>query len=245
MCFSSSLVLGFTSLVLGASPTGNPSLNFHPQQLLLQALEWIEHLGPWGVLAFIGLYTIATVALIPGTFLTLGGGAIFGVVMGSVYVFTGATLGAISAFLVGRYLARDWVFHKIAANRRFRAVDQAVGREGFKIVLLTRLSPAFPFILLNYAYGITRVSLKDYALASVGMIPGTVSYVYLGAVVGNLALLGTETTAVANPWVQWGLRLLGLGATVWVTGYVTQMARRALADSIVETEEASHESSHG
>jgi uncharacterized membrane protein YdjX (TVP38/TMEM64 family) len=241
MGFSLPLPLWFTSFGLGASPAGAESLNFHPQQLLLQALTGIEQLGVWGILAFIGLYMIATVALIPGTLLTLGGGAIFGVVAGSVYVFVGATLGAISAFLVGRYLAREWVFDKIAANRRFRAVDRAVGREGFKIVLLTRLSPAFPFILLNYAYGITRVSLKDYALGSVGMIPGTVSYVYLGAVVGNLTLLGTQTATAVNPWAQWGLRLLGLGSTVVVTGYVTRIARRALADSMIE-QEAPHES---
>ena len=231
------LFLCWIGLVLGADSAEVQTQHWldslHPQELLLQALKGIEHLGSWGVLAFIALYAVATVAFVPGSILTLGSGAIFGVVAGSIYVLIGANLGAIAAFAIGRYLARDWVFSKIADSSRFQAIDRAVGQNGFKIVLLTRLSPAFPFILLNYVYGLTRVSLKDYILGSVGMIPGTISYVYLGAVVSNLALLGTQTTVV-NPWLPWGLRLLGLGATILGTVYLIQLARRALADSLLE-----------
>src|SRR5207302_6285236 len=105
----------------------------------------------------------------------------------------GATLGATAAFLVGRYLARDWVAHRIEANQKFKAIDQAVGREGGKIVLLTRLSPIFPFNLLNYAFGVTQVTLRSYFLASaVGMIPGTILYVYIGSVAGMVAAEGTH-----------------------------------------------------
>ena len=151
---------------------------FNPQEWLKNALEWINDQGAVGGIAFILLYIVASVAFLPGSILTLGAGVVFGVFLGSVYVFIGATIGAIAAFLVGRYLARGWVASKIAGNEKFAAVDNAVGREGLKIVLLTRLSPVFPFNLLNYAYGVTGVSLKDYILGTIGILPGTVMYVY-------------------------------------------------------------------
>ncbi|MGG6292840.1 TVP38/TMEM64 family protein [Leptolyngbya sp. AN02str] len=203
------------------------------QDLLRNALAWIDGLGVIGGLAFIGIYIVATVAFLPGSILTLGAGVVFGVLAGSVYVFIGATLGAIAAFLVGRYLARGWIYQKIEGNQRFSAIDQAVAEEGSKIVLLTRLSPVFPFNLLNYAFGITGVSLKDYALGSVGMIPGTVMYVYLGSLAGDLARIGSENQPT-NPTVQWAIRILGFVATVAVTVYVTRIARKALAERVSE-----------
>jgi SNARE associated Golgi protein len=124
---------------------------------------------------------------------------------------------------------------KIAGNPKFRAIDEAVGREGFKIVLLTRLSPVFPFNLLNYAYGVTGVSLKDYVLASVGMIPGTMMYVYIGSLAGSLATLGTGPQPT-NPGVQWAIRIIGFIATVAVTVYVTRVARKALAEAVPDPE---------
>ncbi|MGV2828954.1 TVP38/TMEM64 family protein [Myxosarcina sp. GI1(2024)] len=211
-------------------------VGFNPQEWLRNALEWIDSLGALGVIAFILLYIIATVAFLPGSILTLGAGVVFGVVMGSIYVFIGATLGATAAFLVGRYLARGWVAQKIESNQKFQAVDRAVGREGLKIVLLTRLSPIFPFNLLNYAYGITGVSLKDYVIGSVGMIPGTIMYVYLGSLAGSLATLGTEAQP-ANPTIQWTIRIIGFIATVAVTLYVTKIARKALEEEVLEPEE--------
>jgi uncharacterized membrane protein YdjX (TVP38/TMEM64 family) len=207
---------------------------FNPQVLLRNALQWIDSLGAVGALAFIGLYIIATIAFLPGSILTLGAGVVFGVVWGSVYVFIGATLGATAAFLVGRYLARSWVANKIASNTKFAAIDQAVGREGLKIVLLTRLSPIFPFNLLNYALGITGVSLKDYFIGSVGMIPGTIMYVYIGSLAGNLAMIGTEAQP-SNPTVQWAIRIVGLIATIAVTVYVTRVARKALEDQVIKS----------
>lgn len=200
---------------------------FSPQDWLLSALGWIDSLGVVGGLAFIVIYIVATVAFLPGSILTLGAGVVFGVGLGSVYVFVGATLGAIAAFLVGRYLARDWVSRKIEGNTSFSAIDQAVAKEGFKIVLLTRLSPVFPFNLLNYAFGLTGVSLRNYALGSVGMIPGTIMYVYIGSLAGDLARLGTESPS-ANPAAQWAIRIIGFVATVAVTVYVTRVARQAL-----------------
>ncbi|MEB3123371.1 MAG: TVP38/TMEM64 family protein [Snowella sp.] len=209
------------------------SADFNPQEILRNALVWIDSLGSWGAIAFIVLYILATVAFLPGSILTLGAGGVFGVFFGSVYVFIGATLGAIAAFLVGRYLARDWIAQKIAGNQKFKAIDQAVGQEGFKIVLLTRLSPIFPFFLLNYAYGITGVSLKDYAIASVGMIPGTITFVYIGSLAGNLATLGTQSPTI-NPALEWTIRIIGFMATLAVTLYVTKLARKALDTAVFD-----------
>ncbi|HAA31457.1 MAG TPA: TVP38/TMEM64 family protein, partial [Cyanobacteria bacterium UBA8553] len=141
---------------------------FNLQELLRNALQWIENLGQKGAIAFILIYIVATIAFLPGSILTLGAGAIFGVVLGSIYVFIGATLGATAAFLIGRYLVRDWISKKIESNNNFKAIDEAVGQEGFKIVLMTRLSPVFPFNLLNYAFGVTGVSLRDYFFGCIG-----------------------------------------------------------------------------
>jgi len=197
------------------------------QALLRQSLDWISALGPWGPLGFILIYVLACVLSLPGSILTLGAGFVFGVIQGSVLVSAGSTLGATCAFLVGRYLARDWVAGKIEGHQRFRAIDEAVGRQGWKIVGLTRLSPVFPFNLLNYGFGLTRVSLRHYVLASwLGMMPGTVMYVYIGSLAADLATLGAQDHARSG--AEWGLYLLGLLATVAVTVYVTKIARSAL-----------------
>lgn len=197
------------------------------QELIRQALDWVAGLGVWGPVAFGLIYILAAVLLIPGSLLTLGAGVVFGVVQGSAVVAVSATLGATAAFLVGRYAARDWVASKIAGNRKFAAIDEAVGAEGWKIVGLTRLSPVFPFTLLNYAFGITRVRLRDYVLASmIGMIPGTVMYVYLGSLAGDLAALGSgQRSRTTGEMI---LYIVGLVATVTVTVYVTRVARAAL-----------------
>jgi uncharacterized membrane protein YdjX (TVP38/TMEM64 family) len=194
---------------------------------LRDALGVIDGLGAWGPVLFIGLYVLATVLFLPGFILTLGAGAVFGVVKGAMLVSAAATLGATCAFLLGRYLVRDAVARRLDRYPRFAAIDEAVAREGWKIVLLTRLSPAFPFNLLNYAFGLTRVRLRDYVLASwVGMMPGTVLYVYVGSLAGDLAAIG-QTERVRTP-AEWGLYAMGLLATVAVTVYVTRIARSAL-----------------
>ena len=200
---------------------------FHMQDLLKQALDWVGQLGPWGAVIFIAIYVVATVLFVPGSVLTLGAGAVFGVVWGSIYVSIAATLGATCAFLVGRYLARDAIARKIEGNERFAAIDRAVANEGWKIVGLTRLSPVFPFTLLNYAFGITRVKLGHYVLASwIGMMPGTVMYVYLGSLAKAASGERTRTTG------EWMLYGVGLLATVVVTIFVTRIARQALAKKI-------------
>jgi len=200
---------------------------------LQNTLQWVNGLGALGGVVFIAIYIIATLAFLPAAILTLGAGVIFGVIWGSLYVFIGATLGAVAAFLVGRYLARGWVKQKISSYKKFANIDQAVSKEGLKIVFLIRLSPLFPFNLLNYALGVTSVSLKDYFLASVGMIPGTIMYVYLGHLAGDLALIGNKSQP-HNMILHWVIQIIGLIATIAVTVYVTKIAKKALKEEILE-----------
>jgi uncharacterized membrane protein YdjX (TVP38/TMEM64 family) len=207
--------------------------------LLPQILTKIQALGWIGGVAFMGIYVLATVLLLPGSILTLGAGVLFGLLAGSVYVFLGATLGATCAFLIGRYCTRSWVQQQIDRFPKFKAISQAVAHQGFKIVLLTRLSPVFPFNLLNYAYGLTSVSLRDYVLGSIGMIPGTIMYVYIGSLTGSLATLG-QTQTHLSPAAKTGqllLQGLGLLATIGVSLYVTKVARQALAAQTEEVAE--------
>ena len=197
------------------------------QDRLIPILDWVASLGAWGASLFVLIYVLACVLFLPGTILTLGAGAIFGVLKGAILVLISATLGAACAFLIGRHLARGRVARRIEGHPQFEAIDAAVGREGWKIVLLTRLSPVVPFNLLNYAYGLTGIPLRHYALASlVGMTPGTVLYVYLGSLAGEIARLGGDRARTPGEWALLGA---GLAATAAVTVLVTRIARRALA----------------
>lgn len=200
-----------------------------PVQAWLQAgVDWVDDLGAWGPLALVLLYVLACVAMVPGSVLTLGAGAVFGVGLGALTVFIGATLGACAAFLVGRHLARDRVAARVAGNPRFAAIDRAVARQGLRIVLLTRLSPVFPFNLLNYAYGLTGVSFRHYLLGSVGMLPGTLLYVYLGSAGAQAASAAEHPAAAGSQVLFW----LGLAATLAVTVVITRIARSALSASL-------------
>ncbi len=199
------------------------------QDLLEQWLSGIATLGPWGASVFVVLYWVATVALVPGSLLTLGAGVLFGVLWGSLVVFVGATLGALTAFLVGRYGVRDRVYQRwIAGNERFQAIDRAIAQQGFKIVLLMRLSPLFPFNALNYMLGLTQVSVWDYLWASIGMLPGTIAYVYIGASCRDLAALFAGQAARSKTPIEWLLLAIGLVTTVAVTALITRAARSAL-----------------
>ena len=196
---------------------------------LQQFAGWVDGLGWWGPLIYMAGYIGATVAFVPGSVLTLFAGAIFGLVNGTLYVFIAATIGATLAFLVARYVAREAIENRIQDNQRFAALDRAVEREGFKIVLLLRLSPIFPFNLLNYALGLTGVRFTDYMFASIGMLPGTVLYIYSGKVAGDVATLaGGESVGGA---AYYAIVALGFVATVVVTILVTRTARRALREA--------------
>jgi uncharacterized membrane protein YdjX (TVP38/TMEM64 family) len=194
-------------------------------------LDWVQGIGPWGAVLFAAAYVPAAVLLVPGSLLTLGAGFVFGLGKGTVVVSLGSTAGAAAAFLVARSLAHDWVAGRVAGRPTLVAIGRAVEIDGFKVVLLTRLSPVFPFNLLNYAYGLTAVPFRTYVLASwIGMLPGTIMYVYLGSAANSLAtLLSGETPRSAGQQI---LFALGLVATVAVTIIVTRRARRTLNEIV-------------
>lgn len=194
-------------------------------------LEQLRQAGPWGWVIFIGAYVAACVFLVPGSVLTLGAGAVFGVAQGFGLVSLASTLGASASFLIGRFLARDWVAARASANPKFAAIDAAVGAEGWRMVGLLRLSPVFPFNLLNYALGLTRVRFRDYAVASwIGMMPGTLLYVWIGAAAGDV--VGAAAGRRTRQPIEWVLYGAGLLATVWVTVRITRVARAALASRL-------------
>jgi uncharacterized membrane protein YdjX (TVP38/TMEM64 family) len=202
---------------------------------VLRFAEWVKGLGPWGPIVFILGYVVAAVAFLPGSFLTLVAGFVFGLAYGTLYAFLGATIGSALAFLIARYVARGWIERKLAGTPRFAAVDRAVGREGFKIVALLRLSPFFPFNALNYLLGLTKVSFLQYLAASIAMLPGTLLYVYYGTVArkatDSLADLA-KGTGVEKGTESWILLGVGLLATIAVTTYVTRLAGKALRQEI-------------
>ena len=196
-----------------------------------QFAEWVDGLGVWGPIVFAIGYAVATVAFIPGSLLTLAAGAIFGLVKGTVTVFIGATVGASLAFLIARYLARKPIEKRIAGNAKFASIDRAVANEGLKIVTLLRLAPIFPFNLMNYGLGLTKVSFRDYLIASIGMIPGSFLYVYYGKALGSLAAVagGAEIERGSGYWVTFGV---GMAAALLVTIYVAKIAKRALSQEV-------------
>ncbi|MCP4609101.1 MAG: TVP38/TMEM64 family protein [Planctomycetes bacterium] len=208
---------------------------------LIKSLEWTQELGIWGPVFVVAFYIVACVLFIPGSILTLGAGFLFKVFIGSITVSIGSTLGACAAFLVGRTVARKWIAGKVVKYEKFAAIEEAVAQQGFKIVLLTRLSPIFPFFLLNYAFGLTKISFWKYALGSwIGMMPGTIMYVYFGAGLRSLAdvAAGNVEKSTAGTIFFW----LGLVATIVVTVFVTRIARNALRQAVPQTtSETEHE----
>lgn len=205
------------------------SLLFLPVRAWFGELQgWIATLGAVGPVVLAVIYVLATVLLAPGSVLTLMAGALFGLWIGSLTVLVGANLGALCSFLLARTQLREKVAKWAEANPKFAALDQAIGQAGFKMVFLSRLSPAFPFVLLNYLLGLTKVRTGAYVLANLlGMLPGTFLYVYIGAVAGE-ALNGTPDNS--GPFRKI-LTVVGLFATIGVVVLVTRLARRALAQA--------------
>ncbi len=199
---------------------------------ILRFNAWVSELGPSAPLVFALGYALSIIAFIPGSLLTAAAGAIFGVGQGTLYTFLGASLGASGAFLIARYLARDTIERRFSDHARFEAVDRAIGREGRKIVFLLRLSPVFPFTFLNYLLGLTKVRFVDYMIGHLGMLPGTLLYVYIGKVAAELANLGVED-AGRSP-AEIAFLVFGLVVTLVVTLFITRVAKRALQESTDE-----------
>ncbi|MCA1676614.1 MAG: TVP38/TMEM64 family protein, partial [Actinobacteria bacterium] len=189
--------------------------------------EYARDTGPAGVAVFFAAYVLSTVALLPGSILTLAAGFAYGPVWGLALASPASVTGATCAFLLGRDVLRGWAQRQVDRSPRVRAIDAAVEREGFKLVLLLRLSPLFPFNVLNYALSLTRVTLGRYVLASaIGMLPGTALYVYLGSLAPAAAELSASTRGGSA--TRTALYVVGLLATVMVVVIATRAARRAL-----------------
>ncbi len=206
---------------------------FFPVGMWLGAfVRWVQGLGALGAVVFGLAYVLASVLLVPGSLITLAAGFTFGAGWGTVIVSLSSTAGAALSFLLGRFVAQDWVAAKAQARPRFQAMYRAIDKEGFKVILLTRLVPIFPFGFLNYGFSVTRVPFWKYVLASwLGMLPATVMYVYFGSAAGSLArVLSGE---VHHTPLQTALFVVGGLAAVLVTVFLTRRARREL-DRITE-----------
>ncbi len=200
----------------------------------MQFEGYVQSLGAIGPVVVVLTYILCTVLLVPGSALTIGSGTLFGLQTGFIVVVLGANLGALCSFLLARSFLREKVMSWAAGNAKFHSLDQAVGQQGFKMVLLTRLSPVFPFVLLNYLLGVTAVRTGAYALANLlGMLPATLLFVYIGAAARD-AIAGEAAASVG--FYQQILKYVGLLATVAVVVIVTRIARKALRQAEHEQE---------
>ena len=195
--------------------------------------EWVQSLGPWGPLAFIAGYTVVTVAIMPAFLLTLAAGAIWGFGLGLLLTMAGATSGATVAFLASRHLLRRYVRSYVEKRPRLAAIDRAVGQEGARLVFLVRLSPAVPFVLLNYVLGVSRISLRDHFIGLLGMIPTAAMYVYAGKVAGDLTAVAAGAAAPRGT-AYYVFLTFGLVATIVATVLITRAARAAISENIHE-----------
>jgi uncharacterized membrane protein YdjX (TVP38/TMEM64 family)/rhodanese-related sulfurtransferase len=184
---------------------------------------WVNSAGIAAPLLFMAIYAFGAVLFLPGSVLTLAGGALFGPVLGTLYNLTGATIGATLAFLVARYLASDWVAEKTGG--RLKQLINGVESEGWRFVAFVRLVPLFPFNLLNYALGLTRIKLSHYVIASyLCMLPGAIAYTYLG-------YAGREAVAGGEGLIQKGLLALGLLA---LAAFLPRLVGRLRRKSMLE-----------
>lgn len=198
------------------------------QRLAIEFVDWVHRQGSGAAVMFAALYAVASLLLVPGSVLTLGAGFIYGVATGTAIVFPAAVVASLVAFGIARRVAHDAVQRRVTRYPRFAAIDRAVGRAGLRITLLLRLSPMIPYGPLNYALGITRVRFRDYALATiVGMLPGTIAYVYLGSLVTSVSALDQPS---GRGWVTW----VGAAITVVIAWAVTAVGRRELQRELDE-----------
>jgi uncharacterized membrane protein YdjX (TVP38/TMEM64 family) len=244
------ILLGVIVYVIVDSQTNN-----HVKNGIVAFLEWIQNNLVAGVFSFVAVYFLATILWVPGSILTLGAGFVFssaldslgwGVLLGSVAVWFGATLGAIAAFLIGRYLFRDVVNEKLTKKYKvFEALDRAFVDQGLKITILCRLSPIIPFNAFNYAMGVTAVKFRDYCIACIAMIPGTLLYVFFGAAAGSLTGIaggGDEDSPSNNRGVTIAIVVVGVVFGIGAIAVIVWYAKKEL-NKIVEKSEQEQEQS--
>ena len=221
-------------LVLGALLFLGRLLPF--RQWLETFTNWVDGLGFAGMVLYAAVYALVAVLMLPAWLMTIGAGMIFGFLPGIVEVLVGATAGAAASFLIARYFARERVARAAERNPKFRALDRAIAEKGWKIVFLLRMSVVVPYVLSNYAYGLTAIRFWPYVAASaLGMLPIITLYVALGVAAGEAE--GAHPAVPSGPWIP---IVLGIGVliTAGVTWYVARLTRRAMAaerDETVET----------
>ncbi len=198
---------------------------------MVDFIQWVKGMGPIGGVLYAVFYIAGTALFFPGLPLTLGAGFIYGAVIGTLVVSPASVAGASLAFLIARYLARDWVTRRLKKYPQAAAIDRAIEKSGFKVVVLLRLQPVIPFNMLNYALGLTSIRWRDYALASwIGMLPATVLYVYLGSIMSDVSdlLRGRPNSGVAGRVLLWG----GLVSIVVLVWWLGRIAKRALREEM-------------
>ena len=186
---------------------------------------WVSSLGFWGPIAFIAIYVLGVVCLMPVFLLTIASGAVFGVVRASFFVMTGSLIGAFCAFLISRYLIRDTVARRIAKNPKLAAIDRAVGEDGRRLVFFLRLSPVVPFVLSNYVLGVTRVKLVDFLIGTLGLAPIVISYAAFGRAAG------ATNAQTGKSALSWPVLALGVAATVFLAWLIARIAQNAIAEA--------------
>ncbi len=202
---------------------------------MLEAFSGLDHLlsflqTPIGAALFIPIYALWVTLLLPGVWASMVAGVLYGTYLGSFLVFIGAFLGAQAAFLLGRTLLRNWARKYLNSFPKLQSVGKAVSQEGLKLILLTRLSPAFPFSLLNLAYGLSEVSFRDYTLGLIGILPGTILFCGLGALAGDIARFSEVLAGNSDVKVSI-VQFIGILATLAVVWLIVRSAKRALQDS--------------
>lgn len=209
---------------------------------IVATFEWIGRLGIRGGILFALIYVVTTAVLFPQTPFNLGAGFLFGVFWGSVLVTVASTIAAIIAFLLTRYVARDFIARKLGRYARFETMDQAIEKHGLKLVFLMRLQPVFvPFAYLNMGLGLTRVRLSDYVLGTVlGTLPGTILYAYAGSAVKNISFFALHifpTEGTGSNWFFW----IGLAAIVAFSILLAHIAKQSFAAAVKEQANATKE----
>lgn len=202
---------------------------FDAQSHLLRFFDWLEEIGAWAPLLFILIDMLVVVFVLPGVMLTLGAGFMFGVLKGSLYVVIGTTLGATIAFMIARHFFGEKTSRFVLAHSKLKLVNDEFTRKGWKIVLLTRLVPFFPFKLSNYFFGLMQISLRHFILGVFfGIWPITINNVYIGSLAADLATLGSRSSSRSQ--AEWAMYGIGLIITIAAVVYITRLARRALDD---------------
>jgi uncharacterized membrane protein YdjX (TVP38/TMEM64 family) len=170
--------VGLTMVVVGVIVAWRlGAFQFVSLDNLDRLIDWFSGLGAWGPVAFVLVWIVASVFFLPGLPITIAGGLVFGAFWGTVWTTIGANLGAAAAFVVGRYLARGMVERRMESSAGLRRIDAGVRRHGWRMLLITRLLPVFPFNIQNYVYGLTDIRLSTFVLVGLpAMLPATIAY---------------------------------------------------------------------